>query len=421
MATGRAERDCTVDLRGALVTAKSKHRAAITDPVELGRLLVAIEKFDGTPVVKAALKLTPMLFQRPGEIRTMEWKEIDWEQERWEIPVSKMKMGKPHIVPLSRQAIDILRDIHKETGRSSYVFPVGKKFSKPLSENGVRTALRNMGFGNEEVSPHGFRATARTILDEVLEFRVDLIEHQLAHAVKDPTGRAYNRTSHLPARKEMMQRWADYLDELKAKAAGQPVTDKALPLQPVSAQAIPANEVVSPIADPVNKAIVGSGQVEEPKPVHWQLEDQVSTRAEVVPTQESPVPGNSLADSLKFLFDDQKARFEKERQEKEAELAEEKRKREARAAWEKLPPSERHTPLADMIAKGLGPIFDGHKAVVEKSRLEKKEALEKEEKRQREVRAEWDKLHGSEPYTPLADMIARTFGPKGSAKGQDAL
>ena len=128
-----------------------------------------------------------------------------------------------------------------------------------------------------------------------------------------------------------------------------------------------------------------------------------------------------MADSLKFLFDDQKARFEKERQEKEAELAEEKRKREARAAWEKLPPSERHTPLADMIAKGLGPIFDGHKAVVEKSRLEKKEALEKEEKRQREVRAEWDKLHGSEPYTPLADMIARTFGPKGSAKGQDAL
>ena len=286
---------------------------------------------------------------------------------------------------------------------------------------GTNSSQWNMGFGNEEVSPHGFRATARTILDEVLEFRVDLIEHQLAHAVKDPTGRAYNRTSHLPARKEMMQRWADYLDELKAKAAGQPVTDKALPLQPVSAQAIPANEVVSPVADPVNKAIVGSGQVEEPKPVHWQLEDQVSTRAEVVPTQESPVPGNSLADSLKFLFDDQKARFEKERQEKEAELAEEKRKREARAAWEKLPPSERHTPLADMIAKGLGPIFDGHKAVVEKSRLEKKEALEKEEKRQREVRAEWDKLHGSEPYTPLADMIARTFGPKGSAKGQDAL
>ncbi|MBK8289383.1 MAG: site-specific integrase [Cellvibrionales bacterium] len=120
----------------------------------------------------------------------------------------KNEDGKPHIVPLSRQAIDILRDIHKETGRSSYVFPVGKKFSKPLSENGVRTALRNMGFGNEEVSPHGFRATARTILDEVLEFRVDLIEHQLAHAVKDPTGRAYNRTSHLPARKEMMQRWA---------------------------------------------------------------------------------------------------------------------------------------------------------------------------------------------------------------------
>jgi hypothetical protein len=218
VATGRAERDCTVDLRGALVTAKSKHRAAITDPVELGRLLVAIEKFDGTPVVKAALKLTPMLFQRPGEIRTMEWKEIDWEQERWEIPVSKMKMGKPHIVPLSRQAIDILRDIHKETGRSSYVFPVGKKFSKPLSENGVRTALRNMGFGNEEVSPHGFRATARTILDEVLEFRVDLIEHQLAHAVKDPTGRAYNRTSHLPARKEMMQRWADYLYQLRDAA-----------------------------------------------------------------------------------------------------------------------------------------------------------------------------------------------------------
>jgi hypothetical protein len=281
-------------------------------------------------------------------------------------------------------------------------------------------ALNAMGY-EKEMTPHGFRASARTLLEEELHFSIDLIEHQSGRKVRDPLGRAYNRTQHLDARKEMMQRWADYLDELKVKATGQPVTDKALPIQPVSAQAIPANEGVSPVAQPADEVIIEPRQVEEPKPIYGQLEDQVSTRAEAVPTQESPVPGNSLADSLKFLFDDQKARFEKERQEKEAELAEEKRKREARAAWEKLPPSERHTPLADMIAKGLGPIFDGHKAVVEKGRLEKKEALEKEEKRQRDVRAEWDKLHGSEPYTPLADMIAKEFGPKGPEKNQDAL
>jgi len=216
VATGRAERDTTQDLRGALVTAKAKHRAAITKPEELAPLLLAIDGYTGTPEVKAALQLTPILFQRPGEIRHMEWAQIDWEQACWEIPADKMKMRLPHIVPLPKQALDILRKIQPLTSYGQYVFPSARRGGRPLSENGVLAALRTMGYTSEQVTPHGFRATARTILDEVLGFRVDYIEQQLAHAVKDANGRAYNRTKHLPERKDMMQAWADYLDQLKA-------------------------------------------------------------------------------------------------------------------------------------------------------------------------------------------------------------
>ena len=217
VATGRAERDPSADLKGALKSKTKRHHAAITDPVEVGRLLLAIDAFQGTPVVKTALQLSPMLFQRPGEIRGMEWAEINWAEDRWDIPAEKMKMRQPHIVPLCAQAVDLLKELHRLTGRGRYVFPSARGGSRPLSENGVRTALRTMGYDNTTMTPHGFRAMARTILDEVLNYRVDYIEHQLAHAVRDANGRAYNRTAHLPQRKAMMQGWADYLDNLKAQ------------------------------------------------------------------------------------------------------------------------------------------------------------------------------------------------------------
>lgn len=219
VATGRAERDPSHDLKGALATHKKKHLAAITDPKEVGKLLVAIDSYTGTPSVKAALQLSPLLFCRPGELRQMEWREIDWDKAQWEIPPEKMKMGQPHIVPLSRQSLDILQEIQRLNGTRRYAFPSARGASRPLSENGVRTALRTMGYDNDTMTPHGFRAMARTILDEVLGFRVEWIEHQLAHAVKDANGRAYNRTSHLEQRKDMMQKWADYLDRLRLEAS----------------------------------------------------------------------------------------------------------------------------------------------------------------------------------------------------------
>ncbi|HEY8939542.1 MAG TPA: integrase arm-type DNA-binding domain-containing protein [Cellvibrio sp.] len=215
VSTGRAERDAAQDVKGALVIAKPKHRAAITNPIELGKFLSAIDGYSGTPEVKAALKLTPILFQRPGELRHMEWVEIDWEQQYWEIPAEKMKMRQPHVVPLSNQALEILRSLHPLTSYGQYVFPSARRGGRPLSENGVLAAIRTLGYSNELVTPHGFRATARTLLDEVLGFRVDYIEQQLAHAVKDANGRAYNRTKYLVERKQMMQTWADYLDSLK--------------------------------------------------------------------------------------------------------------------------------------------------------------------------------------------------------------
>ncbi|WP_116368359.1 tyrosine-type recombinase/integrase [Parahaliea mediterranea] len=228
VATGRAERDPSADLKGALKPkGQKKHHAAITDPRELGRLLVAIDGFEGTPIVKAALRLSPLLFQRPGELRAMEWAEINWDESRWEIPADKMKMGQPHIVPLCSQALALLRDLHPLTGRGRYVFPSARGASRCLSDNAVRVALRTIGYGKDQITPHGFRATARTILDELLGYRVDWIEHQLAHAVKDANGRAYNRTAHLEGRAKMMQGWADYLDNLKAQAmAGNVITAK---------------------------------------------------------------------------------------------------------------------------------------------------------------------------------------------------
>jgi len=214
VATGRADRDIAADLTGALKPRSVKHAATLLDPSEIGQLLRSIDAYSGSLIVKSALQLSPLLFVRPGELRTMEWKEIDWETGRWEIPAEKMKMRQPHIVPLASQSLGVLRQIHPLTGRGDYVFPSARKGGRPLSDNGVRTALRSLGYTNEQITPHGFRAMARTLLDEELKYRVDYIEHQLAHAVKDPLGRAYNRTKHLQERVEMMQSWADYLQSL---------------------------------------------------------------------------------------------------------------------------------------------------------------------------------------------------------------
>jgi integrase len=157
-----------------------------------------------------------LVFVRPGELRKAEWAEIDLGNAEWNIPAEKMKMKQPHLVPLSKQAVEILRELQPVTGSGKYLFP--GRASKPMSENGINAALRYLGYDKDTMTGHGFRAMARTILDEVLQVRIDFIEHQLAHAVKDPNGRAYNRTSHLAERRKMMQTWADYLDGLKSGA-----------------------------------------------------------------------------------------------------------------------------------------------------------------------------------------------------------
>jgi len=217
--TGRLEHDPSAALKPREIFRKREHRhhAAVTDPKELAPLLRAIDGYQGTFVVKSALQLTPLLFVRPGELQKMEWSELDLEAGLWVIPAERMKMKLPHVVPLAKQVVEILKALLPVTGTGRYIFP-GRTSLRPMSNNSVNAALRYLGFDGETVTGHGFRATARTILDEVLGFRVDLIEHQLAHAVRDPNGRAYNRTSFIDDRCKMMQAWADYLDNLKAGA-----------------------------------------------------------------------------------------------------------------------------------------------------------------------------------------------------------
>lgn len=218
IASGIAERDPSSDLRGALKSRPVKHRAAITRPAEVGKLLVAFDEFNGTNTVKLALKLSALFFCRPGELRHLEWTDINWDERVIELSAEKMKMRDAHIIPLADQAIESLRELQQFNSHSRYVFPSARGGSRPMSDNAVRVALRTMGYDNDAMSAHGFRAMARTILDEVLGYRIEWIEQQLAHAVKDVNGRAYNRTKHLQQRFEMMQHWADYLDELKAQA-----------------------------------------------------------------------------------------------------------------------------------------------------------------------------------------------------------
>ncbi len=226
VATGRAERDPLGDLKGALPPPRKKHLAAMTEPKQVGALLRAIDDYQGTFVTRCALRLAPLVFVRPGELRQAEWEEIDLDNAEWNIPAARMKMNEPHIVPLATQTIQLLEELQPLTGRGRYLFPSARSAKRPMSNNAILAALRRMGYSKDEMSGHGFRAMARTILDEVLGYRVEWIEHQLAHAVKDANGRAYNRTSHLPQRRDMMQGWADYLDTLKAKSEVRPLHSK---------------------------------------------------------------------------------------------------------------------------------------------------------------------------------------------------
>lgn len=216
VATGRAVRDVSADLRGALPPVKETHLAAVTEPKQVAPMLRAFDDYTGSFVTKCALRLAPLVFVRPGELRKAEWADIDLEQAEWRYLVTKTNT--PHIVPLSRQAVEILNELHALTGNGKYVFPGARTNGRPMSDNAILAAMRRMNIGKDEMTGHGFRAMARTILDKVLGVRPDFIEHQLAHAVKDPNGRAYNRTAHLAERRKMMQLWADYLDGLKAGA-----------------------------------------------------------------------------------------------------------------------------------------------------------------------------------------------------------
>ncbi|BBQ13569.1 tyrosine-type recombinase/integrase [Stenotrophomonas maltophilia] len=214
IATGRAERNPAQDLAGALEQPRTKHFASLTEPSEIATLLRALWGYEGSPVTRAALKLAPMLFVRPGELRAARWVDIDLGAAEWRYVASKTNT--PHIVPLSTQAVSVLRDLEPLRRGSEFVFPGVRSPLKPMSENTINAALRYLGFDSKTIVGHGFRAMARTVLDEVLGFRPDYIEHQLAHAVRDPLGRAYNRATHLPERRKMMQAWADYLDGLRA-------------------------------------------------------------------------------------------------------------------------------------------------------------------------------------------------------------
>ena len=220
---GLAERDITQDLKGALKPFRGTHFGAITDPQQLGTLMRAIEAYKGGPVVRAALQISPYVFQRPGEVRGMRWGELSLETGTWTIPPDRMKRtlqgkthGDPHVVPLSQQAVEILKSLHPYTGAGELVFPGERQRDKPISENAVRTALISLGYSSDTMTAHGFRATARTLLDEKLEFEPALIEIQLGHQnSRDPLAGAYNRASFIEKRRAMMQAWANYLDTLR--------------------------------------------------------------------------------------------------------------------------------------------------------------------------------------------------------------
>ncbi|MBF0483019.1 MAG: tyrosine-type recombinase/integrase [Desulfovibrionaceae bacterium] len=214
VACGKAQRNCAADLKGAIPPAKEKHLASITDPKVVAALLRDIDGYKGTFTTYCALRLTPLFFVRPGELRHAEWSEIDMDKGEWRIPAAKMKMREQHIVPLSRQALKILREIHPLTGAGKYVFPSEWNSTRPMSENTINLALRRMGYEKDQMTAHGFRSMASTLLNE-LGYNRDWVERQLAHAERNSIRGAYNFAEYLPDRRRMMQDWADYLDSLK--------------------------------------------------------------------------------------------------------------------------------------------------------------------------------------------------------------
>ena len=215
IATSRAETDPTAALRNAIIAPKVKHRAAITDAVAFGGLLIAIESFDGQPTTKAALRLLPLVFTRPSELRLAEWKEFDLDNAIWIIPANRTKMRREHSVPLSRQALAILRELHALTGKGLLLFPGLRVVTRPISENTLNAALRRLGYSKDEVTSHGFRSTASTLLNESGKFSPDAIERALAHQDPDAVRRAYNRSAYWQERVAMAQWWADHLDTLR--------------------------------------------------------------------------------------------------------------------------------------------------------------------------------------------------------------
>lgn len=225
IATGHCKRNPATDLRDALRPVETRHLAAIVDPVKAGALLRDMVAYEGHPVTRAALALSALLLLRPGELRHMEWAWIDTDIVTLTVPGEVMKRSKadkangpPHVVPLAQQALAILADLHPLTGHGRYVFPSLLTGERCMSENTVRGALRRMGYGNDDMTAHGFRATARTMIAERLGIAPEVIEAQLAHTVADTLGRAYNRTQYLDQRREMMTKWADYLDTLRGGA-----------------------------------------------------------------------------------------------------------------------------------------------------------------------------------------------------------
>lgn len=214
IATGRAERDPSSDLRGALAPVVSTSHAAVTDPKDVANLLGAIDAYQGQPVTMAALKLAPLVFARPGNLRAMEWSELDLDAAEWRIPANKMKTREAHVVPLATQVATLLRELHSLTGYGRYVFPSLRTGQRPMSENTVNAALRRLGYDKETMTGHGFRALASTRLNE-MGWSPDVIERQLAHAERNKVRAAYNRASYLAERRTMMQAWADYLDSLR--------------------------------------------------------------------------------------------------------------------------------------------------------------------------------------------------------------
>ena len=216
IALGVVKYNAALQLKGILPAVKNNNYAAFTKPKDAARLLQAIDSYSGSHVVRAALLLAPMSFLRPGNLRALEWSEIDFDSELCEIPATKMKMKKAHVVPLSKQAVEILRDLQPFTGTGKYVFPSTRGKTRCMSENTVNMALRALGFSSEEMVGHGFRAMARTMGREQLKINVELLEIQLAHLTKSPNGTAYDRVDLIDERREMIQKWADYLDHLKA-------------------------------------------------------------------------------------------------------------------------------------------------------------------------------------------------------------